>query len=77
LRNARGFAEREGLQLHLVEDVSRANIRDRLAFHRFDVAHMLAPMTVASHLRLGYDERLSRIAFLAPSVSFGFLETES
>jgi NitT/TauT family transport system ATP-binding protein len=48
-----GFAAREGLDLHLIRDVSWANIRDRLAFHQFDVAHMLAPMTVASHLGLG------------------------
>lgn len=48
-----GFAAREGLDLQLIKDVSWANIRDRLAFHQFDVAHMLAPMTVASHLGLG------------------------
>ena len=48
-----GFAAREGLNLQLIKDVSWANIRDRLAFHQFDVAHMLAPMTVASHLGLG------------------------
>ena len=48
-----GFAAREGLNLDLIKDVSWANIRDRLAFHQFDVAHMLAPMTVASHLGLG------------------------
>jgi len=48
-----GFAAREGLSLQLIKDVSWANIRDRLAFHQFDVAHMLAPMTVASCLGLG------------------------
>jgi len=48
-----GFAAREGLNLELVRDVSWANIRDRLAFHQFDVAHMLSPMTVASKLGLG------------------------
>ena len=48
-----GFAEREGVRLELVKDVSWANIRDRLAFHQFDVAHMLAPMVVASKLGLG------------------------
>ena len=36
-----------------MKDVSWANIRDRLAFHQFDVAHMLAPMVVASKLGLG------------------------
>lgn len=48
-----GFAAREGLDLALMRDVSWANIRDRLAFHQFDVAHMLAPMTVAAQVGLG------------------------
>jgi len=48
-----GFAEREGLRLDLVRDVSWSNIRDRLAFRQFDVAHALAPMPVASQLKLG------------------------
>lgn len=43
-----GFAEREGLVLDLVKDVSWANVRDRLAFRQFDIAHMLSPMPVAS-----------------------------
>ena len=48
-----GFAEREGLRLELVRDVSWANVRDRLAFRQFDIAHMLSPMPVASMLGLG------------------------
>ncbi|MHC1550483.1 CmpA/NrtA family ABC transporter substrate-binding protein [Phyllobacterium sp. K27] len=48
-----GFAAREGIQLSLIKDVSWANIRDRLAFRQFDVAHMLAPMPVAAGLSLG------------------------
>ncbi|NWJ24305.1 CmpA/NrtA family ABC transporter substrate-binding protein [Rhizobium sp. RM] len=48
-----GFAEREGLVLDLVKDVSWANVRDRLAFRQFDIAHMLSPMPVASMLELG------------------------
>ncbi|MGH6860688.1 MAG: CmpA/NrtA family ABC transporter substrate-binding protein, partial [Phyllobacterium sp.] len=48
-----GFAAREGIRLELIRDVSWANIRDRLAFRQFDVAHMLAPMPVASALGLG------------------------
>lgn len=48
-----GFAEREGLRLDLVRDVSWANVRDRLAFRQFDIAHMLSPMPVASMLGLG------------------------
>lgn len=48
-----GFAEREGITLNLVKDVSWANVRDRLAFRQFDIAHMLSPMPVASMLGLG------------------------
>ncbi|PPJ48477.1 ABC transporter substrate-binding protein [Rhizobium sp. KAs_5_22] len=48
-----GFAAREGLSLDLVRDVSWANVRDRLAFRQFDIAHMLSPMPVASALGLG------------------------
>ncbi|MBX9459563.1 MAG: ABC transporter substrate-binding protein [Rhizobium sp.] len=48
-----GFAAREGLTLDLVKDVSWANVRDRLAFRQFDVAHMLSPMPVAAMLGLG------------------------
>ncbi|WP_210008149.1 CmpA/NrtA family ABC transporter substrate-binding protein [Neorhizobium galegae] len=48
-----GFAAKEGLTLDLVKDVSWANVRDRLAFRQFDIAHMLSPMPVASMLGLG------------------------
>lgn len=48
-----GFASKEGLTLDLVKDVSWANVRDRLAFRQFDIAHMLSPMPVASMLGLG------------------------
>ncbi len=49
---ARGFAAEEGLKLNLVKQSSWANIRDRLAVGHFDVAHMLAPMPIASSLGL-------------------------
>jgi NitT/TauT family transport system ATP-binding protein len=48
-----GFVTKEGLTLELVRDVSWANVRDRLAFRQFDIAHMLSPMPVASMLGLG------------------------
>ncbi len=48
-----GFARKEGVTLDLVKDVSWANVRDRLAFRQFDIAHMLSPMPVASMLGLG------------------------
>src|ERR1043166_7209065 len=49
-----GFAEREGLKLELVREVSWANIRDRLILDMFDAAHMLAPLAVATDLGLGH-----------------------
>jgi two-component system, oxyanion-binding sensor len=48
-----GFAEREGLSLRLVREISWANIRDRVIVGHFDAAHMLAPMPIASTLGLG------------------------
>ncbi|ASY72146.1 ABC transporter substrate-binding protein [Sinorhizobium fredii USDA 205] len=48
-----GFAQKEGITLDLVKDVSWANVRDRLAFRQFDVAHMLSPMPLAAMLGLG------------------------
>ncbi|WP_152095492.1 CmpA/NrtA family ABC transporter substrate-binding protein [Rhizobium dioscoreae] len=48
-----GFARKEGIALDLVKDVSWANVRDRLAFRQFDIAHMLSPMPVAAMLGLG------------------------
>lgn len=47
-----GFARGEGIDLQLVRETSWASIRDRMAVGHFDVAHMLAPMPVASNLRL-------------------------
>lgn len=48
----RGFAEAEGIDLKLVRETSWANIRDRISVGHFDVAHMLAPMPIASSLSL-------------------------
>ncbi|WP_169566434.1 CmpA/NrtA family ABC transporter substrate-binding protein [Sneathiella limimaris] len=48
----KGFAEAEDIDLLLVKESSWANIRDRMAIGHFDVAHMLAPMPVASLLGL-------------------------
>ncbi len=47
-----GFAEAEELDLTLVRETSWANIRDRIAVGHFEVAHMLAPMPIASNLGL-------------------------
>jgi NitT/TauT family transport system ATP-binding protein len=58
-----GFAAKEGLTLELVKDVSWANVRDRLAFRQFDIAHMLSPMPVASMLGLGSNPSPTITAF--------------
>ncbi|GGD96557.1 ABC transporter substrate-binding protein [Aureimonas endophytica] len=50
---ALGFDREAGVRLELVREVSWSNIRDRLAFRQFDVAHMLGPMAVASQLGIG------------------------
>jgi NitT/TauT family transport system ATP-binding protein len=52
LAQEKGFAEAEGLDLHLVRETSWANIRDRAAIGHFDVAQMLAPMPLAASLGL-------------------------
>ena len=47
-----GFADSEGVDLTLVRETSWANIRDRMAVGHFQVAHVLAPMPIASNLGL-------------------------
>lgn len=55
----KGFAQDQGLRLHLVRETSWANIRDKLVVGHFEMAHMLAPMPVASALGLTpFDEHL-------------------
>lgn len=48
----KGFARAEGLKLTLVRETSWASIRDRMAVGHFQVAHLLAPMPIASNLDL-------------------------
>jgi two-component system, oxyanion-binding sensor len=48
----KGFAEEQGIDLHLVRDSSWANIRDRVSVGQFDVAQMLAPLPIAQNLGL-------------------------
>lgn len=49
----RGFAEAEGLELRFVRDVSWATVLDRLLYGHSDVAHMLAPLAIATTLGRG------------------------
>lgn len=49
-----GFAEREGIKIELVREVSWSNIRDKLILDMFDAAHILAPLAVATALGYGH-----------------------
>jgi NitT/TauT family transport system ATP-binding protein len=51
---AMGFAEREGLEIEAVREVSWSNVRDKLNIGLFDAAHMLTPMAIASALGIGH-----------------------
>lgn len=48
-----GYFQQQGLDVKLQQEVSWANIRDKLLVGHFDAAQMLAPMLLASHLGLG------------------------
>ena len=48
-----GFFAKQGLNVELQQEVSWANIRDKVIVGHFDGAHMLAPMVLASSVGLG------------------------
>ncbi|MEM6665725.1 MAG: CmpA/NrtA family ABC transporter substrate-binding protein [Pseudomonadota bacterium] len=48
-----GFAGKQGVDLHLKREATWATIRDKLTIGRFQCAHLLAPMVVASQLQVG------------------------
>ncbi|CAN7755290.1 CmpA/NrtA family ABC transporter substrate-binding protein [Bradyrhizobium sp. LjRoot220] len=50
----KGFAATEGLDVTLTREVSWSNVRDKLNIGRFDAAHLLAPVAIASSLGLGH-----------------------
>lgn len=53
LAHVHGFAEEEGLELAFQRDVSWATVLDRLLYGHSDVAHMLAPLAIATTLGRG------------------------
>lgn len=61
----KGFFAAEGLQVELSREMSRATIRDKIAFGALDGAHMLAP------LGLGHDRRRRRHGSDAPGRAAG------
>lgn len=48
-----GFAEDENVAINMVRDVSWASVLDRLLYGHSDVAHMLAPLSIAATLGRG------------------------
>tara|TARA_B110000196_G_scaffold37933_2_gene28444 strand:- start:11162 stop:12277 length:1116 start_codon:yes stop_codon:yes gene_type:complete len=48
-----GFFAKQGINVELQQEVSWANIRDKVIVGHFDGAHMLAPMVLASSVGLG------------------------
>ena len=52
IAHEKGFAAQEGVAFELTRETSWANIRDRVGVGHFDIAHMLAPMPLASALGL-------------------------
>ncbi len=48
-----GFAERQGIRLELVRDITWATVRDRLLYGHTDAAHMVAPLAIATALGRG------------------------
>jgi two-component system, oxyanion-binding sensor len=50
----KGFTAAEGLDVTLVREVSWSNVRDKLNIGRFEAAHLLAPVAIASSLGLGH-----------------------
>jgi ABC-type nitrate/sulfonate/bicarbonate transport system substrate-binding protein len=50
---SQGFFKAQGLSVELRQEVSWANIRDKLLVGQFDAAQMLSPMLLATHLGLG------------------------
>ncbi|GAB5374179.1 MAG: CmpA/NrtA family ABC transporter substrate-binding protein [Acuticoccus sp.] len=51
-----GFARAEGLKLKLEREASWATLRDKLTVRAVDCAHLLAPVPVASQLRIGHPQ---------------------
>ncbi|MCY0966552.1 CmpA/NrtA family ABC transporter substrate-binding protein [Parathalassolituus penaei] len=51
--DAHGYFQEQGLDVSLQQEVSWANIRDKVLVGHLDAAQMLAPMLIATHLGLG------------------------
>ncbi len=56
----KGFAEAQGIDLHLVRTTSWATLRDRLVYRQVEAAHILAPLAIA--VTLGLSQTPARLA---------------
>lgn len=48
-----GLAEKHGVSIEMVRDLSWAAVRDRLTYGQTDAAHLLAPLAIATSMGLG------------------------
>ncbi|WP_430414077.1 ABC transporter substrate-binding protein [Parasphingorhabdus sp.] len=59
-----GIAEEHGLDLRFIKDMSWAAVNDRLLYGQTDVAHMLAPLTIANTLGRGRPAKAMAVPFV-------------
>ncbi|MFC4291088.1 ABC transporter substrate-binding protein [Sphingorhabdus arenilitoris] len=59
-----GFAEEQGLTLEFIRDVSWASVLDRLLYGHSDLAHMLAPLAIATTLGRGRPAKPLAVPFV-------------
>lgn len=59
----KGFFEKNGLNVELTREASWANIRDKVCVGALDGAHMLAAMSIATTLGLGFTRKPMMTAF--------------
>jgi len=59
-----GYAEEEGLALEFIRDVSWATVLDRLLFGHSDLAHMLAPLAIATTMGQGRPANSLSVPFI-------------
>lgn len=64
LAQEHGFAEEQGLELKFTRDVSWASVLDRLLYGHTDMAHMLAPLAIATTLGRGRPAKSLSVPFI-------------
>lgn len=64
LAQEHGFAEEQGFQLNLIRDISWASVLDRLTYGHTDMAHLLAPLAIASTLGRGRPAKAMAVPFV-------------